>query len=630
MCGLAGIFGYGDNAPRVDAAELMRMRERMVVRGPDGAGSWISSDGRVGLAHRRLAIIELSALGAQPMESTNGRYQIVFNGEIYNYQALRDELISQGAVFKSHSDTEVLLELYARAGEKMGEILRGMYAFAIWDKEEHSLFLARDPFGMKPLYVHDDGKTLRFASQVKALMAGGVIPFVPEPAGIVGYWLWGHVPEPWTMYQDVVSVDPGTWLKIDVGGKKTHGVFESVAHLLTPPKHLNETSSPAIGIEKDLKSSAANGPAMNLAGSSVTHSTSLREALLDSVKHHLIADVPVGVFLSAGIDSATLTALAAECGSSLRTVTLGFEEYRDTPNDETVLAEQVAKQYGSIHHTVWISEKDFATAREAFFEDMDQPTTDGLNTWLVARAAAQLGLKVAISGLGGDEFFAGYPSFTQVPKIRRLTRPLKYLPLVGKLWRQVSSPLIKKISSPKYASLLEYGPSWFGAYFLRRATRMRWELADIDSLTPEQIATGLKRLQMRERVLENEAGQLEKRAGAQAAVSYLEATIYMRDRLLRDSDWAGMAHSVEIRMPLVDLKLTKCIVVHNAKQTAYTKRDLATCAKPHLPNAITNRPKTGFVVPVKDWMMRSIGQENAVEQRGLRAWQSVIAEIFSI
>ena len=231
MCGLAGIFSYADNAPPVDREELIRIRERMRSRGPDGAGLWISPDQRMGLAHRRLAIIDLSPDGAQPMAIADGRYQVVFNGEIYNYRELREELKGKGAIFRTHSDTEVLLQLYAHHGPHMCKRLRGMYAFAIWDALEQTAFLARDPFGIKPLYLHDDGKSLRFASQVKALLAGGAIPNDVEAAGHVGYWIWGYVPEPWTLYRDVVSLEPGTCLTVYRGGRRVEMLFESVERL---------------------------------------------------------------------------------------------------------------------------------------------------------------------------------------------------------------------------------------------------------------------------------------------------------------------------------------------------------------------------------------------------------------
>ena len=199
MCGIAGIFAYGESAAPVDQAELLRIREAMIRRGPDGAGLWISPDRRVGLAHRRLAIIDLSESGAQPMATADGRYRITFNGEIYNYRELRKELQAKGYVFRSSSDTEVLLHLYADRGEEMVHALRGMYAFALWDDQRKGVFLARDPFGIKPLYYADDGRTLRVASQVKALMRGGAIASRPEAAGYAGFLIWGCVPEPFTL-----------------------------------------------------------------------------------------------------------------------------------------------------------------------------------------------------------------------------------------------------------------------------------------------------------------------------------------------------------------------------------------------------------------------------------------------
>lgn len=601
MCGIAGSFSYADHAPPVGREELLRMREQMITRGPDGAGLWVSPDQRIGLAHRRLAIIDLSSEAAQPMTTVDGRYHIVFNGEIYNYRELRSELQEQGAVFKSHSDTEVLLHLYQRDGTAMCGQLRGMYAFAIWDTHERSLFLARDPFGIKPLYVHDNGKSLRFASQVKALLAGGVILGQPDPEAERDYWIWGHIPEPRTYIKDIRALEPGTWKKVDRNGQKRSAVFESVANLLA------------------LEQQSATSGSFRLA-SDAKNDLTLRDALLDTVRHHLIADVPVGIFLSAGIDSATLVALAAECGTQLRTVTLGFEEYRGTASDETILAEQVARQYGAQHQTVWITRADFQDAFEEFIASMDQPSIDGLNTWLVARAAAQLGLKVAISGLGGDELFGGYPSFHQVPKIRRLARPFAAMPGMTKLTRQLSAPLLRSFTSEKYAGLLEYGTTLEGAYMLRRALRMPWELEG-GSSTAKRSNTSTQPSE-RHHLPNRSAPQNDGNASSEFAhVSHLETTRYMRNQLLRDSDWAGMAHSIELRVPLVDVELTRFVASQRLKERRFTKQDLAAAANPPLPEAITNRPKTGFTVPVRDWMQPKHETQAPQLERGLRGWQ---------
>ncbi|OYU12426.1 MAG: asparagine synthase (glutamine-hydrolyzing) [Comamonadaceae bacterium PBBC1] len=590
MCGITGIYSYADSASPVDRAELLRMREHMMQRGPDGAGLWVADDQRVGLAHRRLAIIDLTADGAQPMATADGRFQIVFNGEIYNYLELRTQLQSQGVLFKSQTDTEVLLQLYARHGAAMCSQLRGMYAFAIWDTLEQSLFLARDPFGIKPLYIADDGHTLRFASQVKALLAGGAVPSDRDPQGEYGYWVWGHVPEPHTLYAAISAFKPGTWLKIARNGQVQDGQFDSVADML------QGDTPPAIPY------------------------ADLRAALLDSVGHHLIADVPVGVFLSSGIDSATLAALAAECGGKLRTVTLGFEEYRGTEADESPMAEEVARQYGADHQTVWIGKQDFEHAFEEFIDAMDQPSADGLNTWLVSRAASQLGLKVAISGLGGDEFFGGYPSFQQIPKIRRLASHFAAIPGLGKMVRQLSAPVLRRFTTEKYAGLLEYGSTLQGAYQLRRAMRMPWELdckktkTNLDCNYSEQ---GVHEYvdPVSRRVIQSSASE------DFAQISHLEATQYMRNQLLRDSDWASMAHSIELRVPLVDVALTQFIAAQRLGGYQYTKQDLAAAANPALPTKLTNRPKTGFTVPVRDWMKPTNSAQTKQAERGLRGWQ---------
>src|SRR5439155_19239506 len=211
MCGIAAIFAYGEAAPLVDRDEVLRMRERMSARGPDGDSEWFSDDGRVGFGHRRLSIIDLSAAGAQPMFNADRSLAVIFNGEIYNYRELRSQLLVNGYRFQSNCDTEVLLALYEmRGGDRMLDEVRGMYAFAIWDKQRQSLFLARDPFGIKPLYYSDNGHTFRLASQVKALRESGKIDLAPDPAGHVGFFLWGHVPDPYTMFRSIRSLPAGS------------------------------------------------------------------------------------------------------------------------------------------------------------------------------------------------------------------------------------------------------------------------------------------------------------------------------------------------------------------------------------------------------------------------------------
>jgi asparagine synthase (glutamine-hydrolysing) len=569
MCGIAGIYSYHEHSPPVDQAELMRVRERMITRGPDGAGLWISVDQRVGLAHRRLAIIDLSPAGAQPMHDAETGNWIVFNGEIYNHAELRTQLNRTGIATHSHSDTEVLLKLYAQRGAAMLNMLRGMYAFAIWDAGKRQMFLARDPFGIKPLYIADDGKTLRFASQVKALLAGQV-DTRPEPAGHAGFLLWGSVPEPYTLYRGIRALRPGHWLCVVDG-------------VVGQPVCFN---SPTLGL-RQIGSAGAD------AAEAVLHQ--IAAAVRDSVSAHMVADVPVGVFLSAGLDSTMLAACAATL-NQLCTVTLGFEEYKNGPNDEALLARAVAEKLGTQHTLHRISAADFAHDRKLLLASMDQPSIDGINTWFVAKAAAQQGLKVALSGIGADELFGSYPSFSQVPKLRNTMRGFADFPLLGRMVRKGLSPLSAVLPSPKYAGLLEYGSSLQGAYLLRRALFMPWEISTL--MDAEMAAAGLQELD----TLACLSMTTEKIGSERLAVSALEMQWYMKNQLLRDADWAGMAHSLEIRVPFVDMTLLRQFVEIPSLDPAHEKRMIARTVAPNLPEAVLNRSKTGFAVPIHQWL----------------------------
>ena len=574
MCGLAAFLSHSG---AVDRDALIRSRDAMASRGPDGAGLWLSADGAIGLAHRRLSIIDLSEAGAQPMASADGTLRIVFNGEIYNYRELRAECEAAGQVFHSGSDTEVLLALYRRLGVAMLDRLVGMFAFALWDEARRGLLLARDPFGIKPLYVAESGGGLKAASQVKALLAGGGIDTAPDSAGHVGFFLWGHVPEPHTLYRGIRALPAGSWLWAGQDGSRQEGRFFDLAAELA-------------GAHCD---------------SATDNAERLRAALAASVRRHLIADVPVGVFLSGGLDSTTLLALAAKAASApVRSVTLGFAEFAGGARDEVPMAEAVAAAYGTDHVTSRIAAADFAAAKEDILAAMDQPSVDGVNTWLVARAAKERGLKVALSGLGGDELFAGYDSFARTPRLAGLSAPRP----LGRLVRLASQGWIGRFTSPKMAGLLEYGGGWGGATLLSRGLYMPWELPQV--LDPDLARDGWKRLAP-EATLDALVSGI---ASPRLKVSALEMAGYMRNQLLRDADWAGMAHGIEIRVPLVDIELFRALLPLLAGPNPPSKRDMAATARPPLPDWVLNRPKTGFFVPITQWL----GQPN------LRGWAKVV------
>ena len=319
MCGIAAIFAYHQAALPVARAELRAIRDQMALRGPDGSGEWLSPDARIGLAHRRLAIIDLSDRAAQPMASADGQLVISFNGEIYNYRELRRELEAAGCLMRTESDTEVLLHLYQREGAAMLTRLRGMFAIALWDSRHQGMLLARDPFGIKPLYYADDGWTLRAASQVKALLTSSAVSRAPEPAGLAGFYLTGSVPEPFTLYQEVRSVPAGCSQWVDASGPQPPQAYFSPAQVWADAGQAARCPDDAL-------------------------QATVRAALIDSVAHHLVADVPVGAFLSAGIDSGALVGLMRDAGQNdIQTVTLAFAEFVGSPQDEAPLAAQVAR-----------------------------------------------------------------------------------------------------------------------------------------------------------------------------------------------------------------------------------------------------------------------------------------------
>jgi asparagine synthase (glutamine-hydrolysing) len=607
MCGINGIFAFHAAAGAPDDTELLATREAMRARGPDGSGLWWSADRCCGLTHRRLSILDLSDRALQPMVSADGNIVITFNGEIYNYQALRTELEASGVHFRTASDTEALLHLWARDGEAMVHRLRGMFAFAIWDERRRELFLARDPYGIKPLYTANDGWTFRFASQVKALLAGGEISRDPEPAGIAGFHLFGSVPEPFTLYRDIRALPAGHTQRVDMAGPHEPRPFSNLAAIL------------AAG-------AADPAPAAEL------HER-LRAAVLDSVRVHLLADVELGMFLSAGVDSGALLGLMADAGQQgTRAITLAFDEFRGTPEDETPLAARVAERYSAQHIVRHVSEREFRADLPAIIAAMDQPSIDGVNTWFVAKAAKELGLKVALSGLGGDELLAGYPSFTDVPRWRRRFGPGAMVPGLGRAVR----PLIRTLApglaraTPKALGLLEYPHGWAGAYLLRRGLFLPYELKGI--IDPAVAREGLRRL----RPLPRLAASLKPDPGSDVGrVCALESAHYMRNQLLRDADWAGMAHGIEIRVPLVDTLLLKSLApLLPTLAPGSGKAALAKAPSLPLPVAIANRAKTGFGVPTGAWLNTAVGRagRRTVSTKGIdsRYWLRVIfGELFA-
>jgi asparagine synthase (glutamine-hydrolysing) len=559
MCGINGILRLRADAPPVEPAVALRTRDAMATRGPDGEGFWASPDGTIALGHRRLAIIDLSETGTQPMSYDAGRYRLVFNGEIYNYKELREQLERDGAVFASTSDSEVILALFAREGTAMLGKLRGMFALAIWDALARRLILARDPYGIKPLYHVEQDGWLQFASQVKALEAGGRVGRELDPGAIAGFLLWGSVPEPRTIRKAVRAIPSGHVLVVEDGIVGPSRAFRDLRDLDCTP------------------------------------CTDIAEALSDSVRAHLVADVPVAVFLSAGIDSSVIAALARRAaGDQLTTLTMRFADLAGTPADEGPEAAATARTLGTRHVERTLTRDDLRGLWPQVLAAMDQPSVDGVNTYVVSRVAREAGFKVVLSGLGGDELFGGYESFHDVPAWVRRSSALSRLPGVTSAWSAVAFAFGR--SRPKLAGLLRYGGSIPGAYFMRRGIFLPEELPGI--LGEDLAVEGLLEADP-VRAAQASIGCAPAANDPWIAVHLMESTLYMRNQLLRDSDWASMAHSLELRVPFVDIRLRDQIAALGFEPARRGgKGAIARVAAPELPASVATRTKTGFLIPI--------------------------------
>jgi asparagine synthase (glutamine-hydrolysing) len=589
MCGIAAALALDGSLDQRHAAIVAGLNQWQAHRGPDGEGLWTSDDHAVILGHRRLAIIDTGAGGAQPMTDVTGRWTITLNGEIYNYRAIKRELEAHGRRFATNSDTEVLINAIAQWGEGALTRLRGMFAFAMWDRQEKEFWLARDPYGIKPLYTAQTGSTLWVASQARALAECTPVTGARDAAALVGFYLWGSVPEPFSWWAEIRPLPAGHIQRISPGNRNP-----GPRQYYSVPDHF--AAQPPVHASPEF----------------------LRGVLTDSVEHHLVADTDVGVFLSAGLDSNVIASLASTKAKKLKTITLAFREYENTPDDEAPVAELAAKAIGSDHITVRIGREEFDALLPDFFRKMDQPTIDGLNTYLISRAAAKQGLKVALSGLGGDELFGGYPSFRQIPRLLRLGRAVPGLPAVGRFMERASRELLPELFSSKLMSVFSHSGNILDAYLLRRCVYLREALElVVDQGWLDQGLARLREAAAQEKVIKPLHG-----GPVRAQIAALESCCYLRNQLLRDADWAGMAHSVEIRVPFVDRVVLESLGPAVASSRPPRKSDLASVLA-NLPAALQGRRKTGFSTPARQW---ATGEADP-GRRGLEHWANLVARI---
>jgi asparagine synthase (glutamine-hydrolysing) len=551
-------------------------------RGPDDSGVFVSDCEAVGLGHTRLSIIDPSAAGHQPMSNETGRIWITYNGEIYNFPDLRVELRNSGHVFKSRTDTEVLIHGYEHWGiEGLTKRLRGMFSFAVYDlgdtpPHRGRLVVARDRLGQKPLYYAYSSGTFIFASEIGAILASGMVQREIDPAAIGSYLRFGHIPPPETIFRGISALRPGYYLAVDPNGLAERPYY-------------------------DLSKAYSDDPIRDIPESEAVDR--VHSCLLDTLKCHLISDVPVGVFLSGGVDSGSIVAGMRRIGhDSTRTVSIAFP---GTACDESAHARIVAETYGTDHVEVSVSCTDLRNHFDRILGAMDQPTVDGVNTYFVALAAAGTGLKVALSGVGGDEIFWGYPSFKQMPRLRRLHRALSCIPM--------GRPLARRLLSyhgcsrgAKLASILSGGGSIPDIY---RSYRQIFAADQVLGLLHPDLAD--KAAESTAKSTNAGACDPENLPGGTipGQVGFLETTCYMANQLLRDTDTFSMVHSLEVRAPFVDHILVELLarIPDRHKIGGQAPKPLLIKALGNrLPLSVVRRRKQGFVFPFETWLKNGL------------------------
>ena len=562
MCGIAGVVSF--TREPVDNSLAAALDAALRHRGPDGRGAF-RSDG-VLLVHRRLAIIDLSPAAAQPMSAARGRHQIVFNGEIYNHRELRRDMEAHGEHFQTASDTEVLLRLLLREGADGLARVRGMFALAWWDEQERTLLLARDRFGIKPLYVAHDAKRVAFASEIGALRRSGLVARDISPAGVLAYLNWASIPAPLTWLRGVEAVEPGMWLRFAADGSLSRGMFANAIDCYV--------DAPARS-ERELREAAS-------------------AALAASVGAHLVADVPVGVFLSGGIDSGSLVSIAsAIVDAPLRTYTVVVDE---ASHSEGELAASVASAFGAIHHELRVDARGIRDDLSGIVRALDQPTGDAVNSYYVSRAVAATGVKAVLSGVGGDELFGGYPSFDRLPAMLQVSRAL------GPVMRATGAAATLALPAWRAAKWQHFArePQLEAAY---RALRGFFMPEELPALLGPALADDAQAAEAVDHA-EQERFIVAGPESPGASVARMETRGFLGAQLLRDIDAVSMAHGLEVRVPFVDHELQRVIWPALGKHPSLMKgkRLLHESLRRGLPAAVVNRPKQGFTLPFDAWM----------------------------
>ncbi len=566
MCGIAGLVDDASAETLLPAAQKMVAALRH--RGPDSCGV-ISSAGCL-LANTRLAILDLSDRGRQPMSNPGGTVWITYNGETYNASELRQDLIERGYSFRSTTDTEVVLHLYEEHGDLCVQKLRGMFAFAIWDARRHKLLLARDALGIKPLYYARQNGRLIFASEVKGLLASGLVQPRISPQALRVYLQLGHVPPPWTMIDGVEPLPPGhlaTW---------HDGAWNLQAYRDLDRSCISRERSTAADV-----------------------SDRLGDVLFGAMKRHLISDVPVALFLSGGADSACLGSLARKAGNAnVTAVNIGFSE---SEFDETALSKETARQLGLPLECVQISAERVMAGLDDYIRAMDQPTVDGLNSYWISKIVAERGFKVALSGQGGDELFGGYTSWKWFERLERIAAWARPLPsAVGRLFDRERWPYRWR----KFRYLFGADDPFVASQMAVKTLFLEGDVARLTAPLGEHEAF-------------NDVWKYLSECASQAAglplpdkLSMMDIRTHLQPRLLRDLDALSMAHSLEVRPAFLDDEVVKFMLNMPGPARRHPKELLLQAVKRFMPGELLadlkSRAKRTFTFPFARWLTRDL------------------------
>jgi asparagine synthase (glutamine-hydrolysing) len=599
MCGICGVVGI--EQPNHTQVLLRRMLDALVHRGPDGEGSLIAAQAGVGM--RRLSIIDLPG-GNQPMWNESATLAIFFNGEIYNFKDLRGELESQGHVFRTQSDTEAIVHAYEAWGSGFLTHLRGMFALALLEMPDGPqgpvtrILLARDRLGIKPLYYAMVHGAFLFASEVRALLATGMITAKLSPDGLSSYLLFGSLAEPATLFDAIHSLPPAHWMEIPQG--KQSGAPQ-------PKPYWNLENS------YDATETRSAGAPQHL-----------RSLLESSVREHLIADVPLGIFLSSGIDSTAIAALACREHRDIQSFTVVFPEIDFS---EAEMAQATANRLGTHHRQFLLSGEETLERLEAALGAFDLPSMDGINTYFVSWAARQAGLKVALSGLGSDELFGGYPTFRSAPRIRTLAAAARFVPqparvgmasaFVGAAGATGRADWARKIAG----AWIEPSALPHPYFFTRGLFSPRQARAMLQQPDGRRASAWWKRLEAQ--------AQLADSRDAFFAVSLLELRSYMSNTLLRDTDAMSMANSLEVRVPFLDHRLVEfALSLPAAEKTrgGIPKALLIEALGELLPREVTARKKRTFTFPWARWLR---GPLQARVAKSFSEWSPLLEPLIS-